>query len=251
MDAKVRAVTSIAQARVELDRALIEIDNIHVFDPSVIAIVAHALSNYVTVTGATVEMLQRKLADDRDPDVGIWLEGIRHAADLMQHSVGRLVSLAPPADFPLKRDYVNLPVMLERLCHFYRTRTDTGQVHLTCTTDGHVPLVLGDRVALAVVADNMIGYAVRASHARGTVRVQIAGTPGFVQSTIRHTGRGFSAPDLEQLFDAGGDPTDAKVQARLPFVIAREFARRLDGDLWVESEEGRGVSVTVRVPAVE
>jgi signal transduction histidine kinase len=189
--------------------------------------------------------------DETDPDVGIWLEGIRHAADLMQHSVGRLVSLAAPADFPLKRDYVNLPVMLERLCHFYRTRTDTGQVHLTCTAEGHVPLVLADRVALAVVADNIISYAVRASHARGTVRVQTAAVPGYVQCTVRHTGRGFSAADLEVLFEPGGDASNPTVQSRLPFVVAREFARRLEGDLWVESQEGHGASVMFRVPAVE
>src|ERR1051325_9920984 len=107
MDAKARATTSIQQAREALDTALADIDTLQTVNPALVGLVAHALSNYITVTAATVEMLQLTLRDCQDPDVPVWLEGIGHATDLMQHSVGRLVTLATPRDFPLKLDYVN------------------------------------------------------------------------------------------------------------------------------------------------
>src|SRR5262245_11803432 len=100
MDARTRVAGSIAQAQIELDRALAELDAIRSFDPALIGAVAHALSNYATVTAATVEMLQLTLRDLPDRDVPVWLEGIRHATDLMQHTVGRLVSAAAPSEFP-------------------------------------------------------------------------------------------------------------------------------------------------------
>src|SRR5204863_9548755 len=112
MDAKTRAVASIAQAKVELDRALAEMDAIRTLDPALIGAVAHALSNYITVTAATVEMLQLTLHDHPDEDVATWLDGIHHAADLMQHSLGRLVSASAPRDFPLKLEHVNLRVLM-------------------------------------------------------------------------------------------------------------------------------------------
>src|SRR5512144_2358765 len=120
MDAKARAAASIEQAKSELDRALAEIDMMQTFNPMLIGLVAHSLSNYISVTSATVEMLQLSLRDNADPDVPIWLEGIGHTADLMQHSVSRLVSLSAPRDFPLKLDRVNVPVLLERACDYYR-----------------------------------------------------------------------------------------------------------------------------------
>jgi hypothetical protein len=122
MDARTRASASISEAKKELDRALVEIDLIQTFDPALVGLFAHALSNYITVTSATVEMLQLSLRDFHDPDVPIWLEGIGRTADLMQHSVSRLVSMSTPRDFPLKLDRVNLAVLHERACEYYRQR---------------------------------------------------------------------------------------------------------------------------------
>ena len=101
-EAKERAAAAIARASHELDRALREIDQIQTFDPALVGHVAHALSNYIAVTAATVEMLRVNLRDHPDPDVPNWVDGIGHAADLMQHSVNRLVSHSSARVFPLK-----------------------------------------------------------------------------------------------------------------------------------------------------
>ena len=73
---------------------------IQTYNPMLIGLVAHSLSNYISVTSATVEMLQLTLRDTSDAEVPIWLEGIGRTADLMQHSVSRLVSMSAPRDFP-------------------------------------------------------------------------------------------------------------------------------------------------------
>src|SRR6476620_10203614 len=106
MDARTRASASIARAQVELDRAIGEIDLIESLDAGVVAVVAHALHNYITVTAATVEMLQLVLREHEDGDVTVWLKGISHATDMMMHSVGRLVASSPPRDFQMTLDCV-------------------------------------------------------------------------------------------------------------------------------------------------
>src|SRR5689334_484848 len=163
VDARTRAAAAIAEAQSDLDRALAEIDMIQTFNPMLVGLVAHSLSNYISVTSATVEMLQLSLRDAKDPDVPIWLEGISHTADLMQHSVSRLVSLSTPRDFPLKLDRVNVPVLMDRACDYYRRRSGTSGTSITCSRIGEVPLAWGDRVAVAVVADNLLSNAVRAA----------------------------------------------------------------------------------------
>jgi signal transduction histidine kinase len=251
MNARARASRSIAQAKVELDVAIAEIDSIQVFDPAVIALVAHALSNYISVTGATIEMLQQRLHDHDDSDVGLWLEGIRHAADLMQHSVGRLVSLTAPRDFPLKRDYVNLPVLMERACHFYRARADAEHVHITCGVIGHVPLAWADRVALAVIAENLLASAVRVSPPHTTIRVRIVPEAGYVLCSIRDAGPSLSAEECDQLFAPPALVASDPAPSRQGLAVAREFARRMNGDLWCDPDPGPGAGVSFRVPAVE
>ena len=254
MDAKTRATESIATAQAELERALAEIDAIRTFDPPLVAVVAHALSNYITITAATVEMLQLTLRAHEDRDVAIWLEGIAHTTDLMQHTVGRLVSLSAPADMPLKLDYVNLRVLMERACQYYRTRTETANLQITCQAVGEVPLVWGDRVALAVIADNLLSNAVRASTRHGTIRVQIMAEAGHVVCSIRDDGPGLTRELQERLFEL--PPPEARGSGAKPdtgigLAVAHEFVRRMDGEIWCDSEPGRGACFSFSLPAVE
>src|SRR3982751_1773521 len=199
MDARTRAAESIARAQSELDRAMGEIDLIHTLDPSVLGAVAHALDNYITVTAATVEMLQLVLRDHADRDVAIWLKGIGHATDLMLHTVGRLVSLSPPRDFHLTLDSVNLQVLMERAAEYYRRRGTPNNIQIVCRAVGEPPLAWGDRVAMAVVAENLLANAVRVTPAHGVVYVEVKGEDGHVRVTVRDPGPGLTSEEQRQM----------------------------------------------------
>ena len=156
-DAKQRAAAALTRASQELDRALREVDQIQTYDPALVGHVAHALGNYISVTAATVEMLRLNLRDYPDADVRNWVDGIGHAADLMMHSVNRLVSHSSPRDFPLKLERVNLALLMDRACEYFRHKPGAEHVPIACSALDAVPLAWGDRVAMAVVADNMLG----------------------------------------------------------------------------------------------
>ena len=250
MDSRTRAAAAITEAKAELDRALAEIDQIKTLDPALLAVVAHALSNYVTITSATVEMLQLTLRGHPDPDVPIWLEGIGHTADLIQHTVGRLVALGAPRDMPLKLDYVNLPILMERACQYHRTRTQHVPLTITCETVGQVPLVWADRVAVAVIADNVLSNAVQVSSPSGTIAVQIASVPGYVACSVRDAGPGLSRDEQEGLFQP--QPSGAEPGKGIGLAVAHDFVERMDGDIRVENGAERGgACLTFRLPAVE
>lgn len=254
MDAKARAAASITEAKSELDRALAEIDMMQTFNPMLIGLVAHSLSNYISVTSATVEMLQLTLRGNADPDVSIWLDGIGHTADLMQHSVSRLVSMSSPRDFPLKLDRVNVPVLMERACDYFRRRTGSNGAHVTCSAVGHVPLAWADRVGLAVVADNLLSNAVRVSSPHGHVRVQIMSEPGHIVCSIKDSGQGLTDDEQARLFEAPLPPAaspDEPPQHGYGLAVAQEFLRRMDGDLSCDSEPGHGACFSFRLPAIE
>jgi len=251
MDAKTRAVESIEHAKQQLDRALGELDAIRLHDPSLVGAVAHALSNYITVTTATVEMLQMTLRDHPERDVANWLEGIAHAADLMQHAVGRLVAASSPRDFPLKLDFVNLTLLMERSCNYYRRLADARQVEIVCRALGHVPLVWGDRVAMAVVAGNLLSNAVRFAPPHSTVHVQIMREPGSAVCTVRDSGPGLTQAQQAALMTwppPPRDPRSAEADIGYGLLVAIEFVRRMDGELWCESEPGKGARFSFRLP---
>jgi len=247
-------MSSITQARAELDRALADLDQLRTYDPGLVGLVAHALSNYLTVTSATVEMLQLTLRGYPDGDVAMWIEGIGHAADMMQHTVGRLVSASSPRDFPLRLDYVNLPVLVERAAQYYQRGADSSCVPIVCQTVGMVPPVWGDRVAVAVVVSNLLSNAVRVSRPHGTVQIQVMAEPGHVVCSVRDSGPGLTAEEQARLF-LGPLPDVIPAASATPsgygLVVAHEFVKRMDGDLWCESAQGSGARFSFRLPAVE
>src|SRR4051812_30074917 len=251
MDARTRASESIARAQEELDRAVGEIDRIEALDPSVVGLVAHALDNYITVTAATVEMLQLVLRDYGDHDVAIWLKGIGHATDLMLHSVNKLVSSSAPREFQMMLDCVNMPVLMERACEYYRRHPAAGSVRIESTTVGNPPLAWGDRVALAVIAENLLANAIRATPPNGVVRVEVRREPGHVVVTVRDEGPELTYEQQREIFRTPGDRSavGAGFEPRTRLVLAYEFAQRMDGELWCDSEPGRGASFSVRLPA--
>jgi len=247
VDAKARATAHIVQARAELDRALAEMEGIRTTDPAAVSVVAHAMHNYATITMATVEMLQLALRDHRDPDVPIWLDGIRHAADLMQHGIGRLVSVAPADAFPLKLDSLNLPLLMERACQYYRGRPEAEHMQITCRAVGEVPLVRADRVATAVVADNLLGNAIAVSPRHGTVQVQVLADGGHAVCSVRDSGPGLTADHRTASFRGlPATPPDSRIETGI--AVAYEFVRRMGGQLWCESEPGRGTCFSFRLP---
>jgi hypothetical protein len=59
------------------------------FDPGAVAFSAHALNNYLSVIGGTVEFLLEALVNHPDPQIRNWLEGLGHVTKLMGHTVSQ------------------------------------------------------------------------------------------------------------------------------------------------------------------
>lgn len=254
MDAKGRLAASIAEAKSELDRAHSELGLIQTFNPTLMGAVTHTLSNYISVTAATVEMLQRTLSGHPDADVAMWLDGIERCTDLMQHSVNQLVSMAAPRDFPLQLDRVNVPVLVERSCEYYRGRGAAEGVRINCVAAGQVPLAWADGVALAVVVDNILSNAVRASTPAGVVHVAVAAESGSVVCSIRDSGPGLTKNQVGQVFTGprnGAAGSQDFPPSSLGGAAIQDFIRRMDGDVSCENVPGQGTRVSFRLPAVE
>lgn len=252
MNTRARAVSSIEDAQRALDRALTELDAIPSFDPALVGFVAHAMNSYVTAISATTELLQSALRESSDADVKMWLEGISHATDLMHHTIGRLLHSSTPGDFPLKPTFVNLPVLMERACRYYRRLAQPKQVGIVCQSADNVPLVWADRVGVAMVTDNLLSNAIQTSASGSTVHVEIAAEGDDVVCTVRDAGRGLAHDELERLtkrMTAGIADQHAEPSTDLELAVAWEFVDRMAGRLWVESEPDRGTRFVFRLPA--
>src|SRR5438094_4064675 len=88
---KERVGATIVRARADLEQALADLEHLAEVDARAVAFAAHALGNYLAVTGGTADLLLGSLADHPDRQVRLWLEGISHATNLMTHLATELL----------------------------------------------------------------------------------------------------------------------------------------------------------------
>ena len=126
------------------------------------------LSHVATRNGRTATALTQRGGASSDRLAG----RLHHLADLMQHTVGKLLGASARSAFRLKPDVVNVSQLMERACEYYDRVARGKEIKLVCHSVGDVPFAWADRVAVAVVADNLLSNAVKFSPSGGSVEVQ-------------------------------------------------------------------------------
>jgi signal transduction histidine kinase len=251
-DSHLSVAQSIEHAMAHLAEALDQLDRVPPQDRSTIGYVAHAINNYLSVNDATLALIAEVLADHPHPEVVTWMEGLHRLGAMMQHTLGRLLRASAPAEFPLKPEFVNLVVLMKRACDFYQSAAVAKQLSIVCRSVGDIPSVWADRVAVAVVADNLLSNAIDFSLPGGEILVQIVAGPGGVVCSVLDRGPGLTPLEQARLFaravTAGSTPIENEPPAGFGLQIAKEFIDRMGGRLWSESHAGQGTCFYFRLP---
>lgn len=255
MSEKEHAVASILRAQAELERALRELEKMPAFDPAVVAFSAHALNNYLMVTGGTVELLLWSLVDHPDPQVRSWLEGLGHTTDLMRHTVTQLMGSSAPKDAKLRFLKWDIGPLVRRACDYYRRIADQKNIRIVCEPPVSVAPAWTDPVAVAVVMDNLLSNAVKYSFPGTTIWAQIREEATHVVCSVRDEGPGLTGEDQARLFQRGvklsSMPTGGEPSNGYGLSVAKELIDKLGGDLWCESTLGAGACFSFRIPKYE
>ncbi len=109
--------------------------------------------------------------------------------------------------------------------------------------------VAADPVALRRIVENVVGNALDSLDDSGTVTVMtesVETQPLVVRLTVRDTGKGMTADQLDRAFD--DFYTTKATGTGLGLSIVRRLVMDLDGSLRVESQPGSGTAVVIELP---
>ncbi|HEX4755140.1 MAG TPA: ATP-binding protein [Candidatus Dormibacteraeota bacterium] len=213
---------------------------------SVLADVAHELRTPITVIrgqaegiidgvyAADAEQLRPVLAATRSLEVLV--------DDL------RTLALAEAGALQLYREQVDVAILVEDTFSAFRDAAAFQRVQLSADVDPAGLTVDADSVRLRSVLANLVGNALRHTHAGGTVRI-VAGRVGpDVRITVHDDGDGIPADLLPRVFDRFVKGTDS-VGSGLGLSIVRDIVEAHGGAVTASSGEGAGTEVTLTVPS--
>ncbi len=251
-DPKAQSISSILKAKVELEEALLQIEQLPAFDTDTISFAAHALNNYLTVSFVTVDLIRTTLKDHPDPQIHTWLEALQHVSNLMTHTVSQLVNTSAPGKFQFKFEKVNLPVFVQRGCNYYQRIAERKQIRIAFKKEGEVPPVWADRVAAGAVLDNLLSNAVKYSKPGKEIQVTVSEEPVYGICHVQDEGPGLSLDDQARLFQKGvclsAVPTGGETSTGYGLAVAKGLIDELGGKISCQSEFGRGSCFSIYLP---
>jgi signal transduction histidine kinase len=249
---KDKVITSLQTAQAELDKALEQLARMPAYDASRVRFAAHTLNNYLAVTGGCAELLQMTLGEDADEQTRTWLEGLRHATGLMTHIVVQLLNIPTTNGEGLVREKVNLQVLTDRACDYYRHSASIKQMTIITEPAATAPIVWTDRVAVAAVLDNLLSNAIKFSPAGRRVWVRISVEGANAVCAVRDEGPGLTLDDHAKLFERGAHlsnaPTAGEPTTGYGLAVAKDLIDQLGGEIGCDSRRGEGAAFFFRLP---
>ena len=251
-DPKAEASDAIARAQAELERAVEELARLPAVDLHSIALAAHALNNFLTVTGGVVSHLIPALRGHPDRQISVWLEGLAHATDLMSHTVSQLMNNSAGVAITLRLEEFDLSRLVERTCLYYRRAAGQKGIALTFQAGDGLPPIQTDRVLVAAVLDNLLSNAVKYSPREARVAVDVAVEREGIVCRVGDEGPGLSVAEQERLFQPGVRlgpvPSGGEGSTGYGLAVAKRFTDQLGGELSCDSEPGRGTTFSLWLP---
>jgi PAS domain S-box-containing protein len=208
--------------------------------------VAHEVRNPVTAIGGLAARLLKM--DEHDQRTRGYLERILESTGRLEQIVAQVRAYAYVPG-PNRRP-VEVLSWLKELLAPYHQRAEDQQVELDLNLSSHgAGQAHLDPHLLATALHNILDNALDAMPDGGRLAVSASHADGEVTITVADDGPGIPAEDQPYLFDPFFTTKADRVGMSL--AITKRIVNEHEGQLSVESPEGGGTTVTIRLPEME
>lgn len=118
-------------------------------------------------------------------------------------------------------------------------------------------MVRADKNMIDTILRNLAANAVKFTEPGGSVKITASDFNEFVKVTVEETGIGLSDKDVSKLFkidtknnEIGGPKGVKEKGTGLGLIICKEFVERHGGQIWAESEVGKGSQFYFTIPRI-
>jgi signal transduction histidine kinase len=226
-------------------RLLKEVRNMQASRDRFFAMINHELRNSLTAVHGWAELLVRKgnpprAAVEVFESAQRTLTLLNDLLDLSRLEADRLTLVVRPGD---ARDFVH-----DALGTVEPTATSRGLRLATLGLDGEVPCRT-DSQRVRQILINLLTNAVRHSPENDVVTLELQAKDDRLRFRVSDHGEGIAPDQQAQIFEAFLQADSNRERGTgLGLTLSRQLARRLGGDLSVESQVGAGARFTLDVP---
>ncbi|MBI5855708.1 MAG: HAMP domain-containing histidine kinase [Nitrospirae bacterium] len=221
---------------------------------SFVSIASHELRTPMTSIKGYVDNLLEGIAGPITGKQTAYLTRSKHNADRLTRLITDLLDLSKieSGQVPLKPAPIPLPELIGEVVESLQPLAKQKGLTLQTAPLDDKTVLQADRDKLTQVLMNLIQNAIKFTETGGTVTVESAmNGSGFAHLSVSDTGCGIAPDEVGKVFDKffrGSQSTPQTPGAGLGLAIAKSLVERHGGEIWVESEPGRGSRFSFTVP---
>jgi signal transduction histidine kinase len=257
------------------DHAAIAIENARLFEQvrrandaktEFVSFVSHELKQPMTAMKGYTDLLMKGMAGELTTTQLGLLETVRSNVDRMNLLVSELLDISriESGRIRLELGDVSVKEMVDEALRGVRGQLENKAQALEVDVASDLPAVLGDRTRLVQVLTNLMSNAHKYTPEGGRIAVRVQPWSNgredeegqeFVVCSVADSGIGMSSEDQEHLFTkyfrADHPGVRSESGTGLGLVITKSLVELHGGEIWVESELGKGSTFSFTIPVAQ
>jgi signal transduction histidine kinase len=212
--------------------------------------VAHEIGNPLNSLHIHLQLMERsvqKLNDGEKSELQESIDVARSEVNRLDSIVTQFLKAIRPSRPQLRPENVN--AIVEEAVRLFAPELQDREILLQQELRSDIPLLQVDRDQMKQAFYNVIKNSVEAMHRHGTLRIRTDLADTHVIVRFEDSGGGMSAENLSRVFEPYF--TTKASGSGLGLLIVRRIVREHGGELSIESSQGRGLTVTIRLPFID
>jgi signal transduction histidine kinase len=212
--------------------------------------VAHEIGNPLNSLHIHLKLMERsvqKLHDGEKAELEQSIDVARSEVNRLDSIVTQFLKAIRPSRPQLRPENVN--TIVEESVRFFAPELQDREIVVEQELRSDLPLLQLDRDQMKQAFYNVIKNSVEAMHRHGTLRIRTDLADTHVIVRFVDTGGGMSAENLSRVFEPYF--TTKASGSGLGLLIVRRIVREHGGELSIESSQGEGLTLTIRLPFID
>jgi signal transduction histidine kinase len=220
---------------------------------NLIGIVAHDLKSPLNQMKGLLSII-KLTSKSLDEETAQYVEMMESSTNRLTDMIGKIldVEAIDAKQVNLTMESVPLSDVIRSLIERFQLLARQKNIALFSTIEKDIN-VFADRLYTEQVFENLISNAIKFSPVNKKIFVNVSQHNGKVIGEIKDEGPGLSEDDKKKLFGKyqklSARPTGNEISTGLGLSIVKKFVDAMNGEIWCESEVGKGASFFVKLPS--